>query len=108
MIDSDPRPRTQPVSKELSRAINERVILRLAGEQVRRRGEDYYLHGHVESVAGDESAVVVTVRDKHRHTVRLSAEEGILDYSCGCPAGVKGSFCMQWVAAGVALLCFAT
>jgi uncharacterized Zn finger protein len=86
----------------LSEAITEPLLLRLAGSADFQRGRDYFANKHVISVEPAGDSVVVTVRDAQPYAVELSAEDGILDYSCGCPAGVEGSFCKHCVAAALA------
>ncbi len=89
-------------SDPLSEAITEPLLLRLASSADFQRGRDYFANDHVASVEPSGDGMVVTVRDAEPFTVDLSAEDGILDYSCGCPAGVQGSFCKHCVAAAFA------
>jgi len=88
----------------ISKALNEAVVKRLAGEGTYARGLDYYRTGRVESIeesGGELRAVVVGNRD---YTVVLSSDEGVLDYSCNCPQGNEGVFCKHCVAAALAWL----
>jgi uncharacterized Zn finger protein len=92
------------VPNELFGAMNEAVIRRLAGDQSYQRGNDYYLHGHVASIEDDDGSLHATVRGTQDYTVELKADDGVLDYSCGCPLGVEGTFCKHCVAAALAWL----
>jgi len=92
------------VSKPLSRASNDAVIRRLADAQAYPRGLDYFSHGHVESLVEVYDGVRAVVRGKQDYTVTLAADDGILDYSCGCPLGSDGAFCKHCVAAALAWL----
>lgn len=88
----------------VSKALNEAVVKRLAGEGAYARGLDYYRNGRVDSIeeSGEElRAVVIGNRD---YTVVLSSDEGVLDYSCDCPQGSEGVFCKHCVAAALAWL----
>ena len=90
------------MASDFSRAINDTVLLRLEGEKAFRRGRDYHLNGHVEALEADGDTIQASVRGKQDYTVTLTAEEGILDYSCDCPVGVDGLFCRHCVAAALA------
>ena len=74
-----------PVSSELSRAMNDAVIRRLAGDRSYQRGVEYYRHGHVKSFEEDAGRVRAVVRGNDDYTVELSSDEGLPDYSCDCP-----------------------
>lgn len=89
---------------DLSSAINDAVVRRLAGERSYDRGLDYYRHGHVESLEEWAEGVRAVVRGTQNYTVRLSSDEGILDYNCDCPYGCDGAFCKHCVAAALAWL----
>lgn len=89
------------MSSELSGAINNAVLLRLAGRATYNLGRGYFDHGHVESVSEEAEGIRALVRGAKKHEVRLSADEGILDYSCDCPAGSEGNFCGHCVAAAL-------
>lgn len=89
---------------ELLQAANEKVLRRLAGVEAYARGEDYFFHGHVASIKHDAGSLQALVRGKQDYAVRLSAEDGMLDYSCNCPVGAEGIFCKHCVAAGLAWL----
>ena len=93
-----------PVSSELSRAMNDAVIRRLAGDRSYQRGVEYYRHGHVESFEEDAGRVRAVVRGNDDYTVELSSDEGLLDYSCDCPHGSEGAFCKHCVATALACL----
>jgi uncharacterized Zn finger protein len=88
----------------LSRAMTDAVVRRLGGTESYQRGLDYFSHGHVESLAEISGGVRAAVRGNQDYTVRLTADEGMLDYSCDCPVGSGGSFCKHCVAAALAWL----
>ncbi len=92
------------VPNELSRAINEAVIRRLAGDRSYQRGQDYYLHGHVESIEDHAGTVRASVRGTQDYVVELRVNDGMLDYSCDCPVGIEGTFCKHCVATALAWL----
>jgi uncharacterized Zn finger protein len=92
------------VPSNLTGAINEAVIRRLADAQSYQRGLDYYSHGHVESLEDRDESVRSVVRGNHDYTVTLAADEGVLDYSCDCPVGSDGTFCKHCVATALAWL----
>jgi uncharacterized Zn finger protein len=88
----------------LSRAMNDAVIRRLAGAQSYQRGVDYFSNGHVESLEERDLSVHAVVRGNQDYTVTLTADEGVLDYSCDCPAATGGAFCKHCVAVALAWL----
>jgi hypothetical protein len=92
------------VPNNIAGSINDAVIRRLAGAQSYQQGLDYYSHGHVESLADRDEGVRAVVRGNQDYTVTLAADEGVLDYSCDCPAGGEGTFCTHCVAAALAWL----
>ncbi len=92
------------VETGLSRALNDAVIRRLAGDRSYRKGYDYYQRGQVESVEAKADRIHAVVRGNRDYTVNLSSDDGILDYACDCPQGADGAFCKHCVAAGLAWL----
>jgi uncharacterized Zn finger protein len=92
------------MANALSLALNDAVIRRLAGAQSYQRGLDYFSHGHVESLGEDDRGVRAVVRGNQDYAVTLSADHGVLDYSCDCPVGSDGDFCKHLVAAALACL----
>lgn len=92
------------MENELRLALTDAVIRRLAGEQAYRRGADYFTHGHVQSVEERGATVRSAVRGSDDYMVTLTAEDGVLNYSCDCPIGSDGEFCKHCVAAGLAWL----
>lgn len=84
--------------------MNDAVIRRLAGAQSYQRGLDYFSHGHVESLEHDGDGVRAVVRGNQDYAVALTADDGVLDYSCDCPVGSDGAFCKHCVAAALAWL----
>ncbi len=89
---------------DLSIAMNDAVIRRLAGEQSYQRGLDYFSHGHVESLEDRAGGIRAVVRGNQDYTVELSSDDGVLDYSCECPHAGDGAFCKHCVAAALAWL----
>lgn len=92
------------VQSNISKAMNDTVIRRLAGAQPYQRGLDYFSHGHVESLAETTEGVRAMVRGSQNYTVMLMSDEGVIDYSCDCPIGSEGAFCKHCVAAALACL----
>lgn len=88
----------------LSGAVTEAVVRRLAGDQPYGRGYDYFRHGHVESLEEAANGVRAVVRGNRDYAVTLSADEGVLDYSCDCAQGAEGAFCKHCAAAALAWL----
>ncbi len=80
------------------------VIRRLADAQSYQRGLDYASHGHVESLEDRSGSVDAFVRGNQDYTVTLTADDGVLDYSCDCPVGSDGAFCKHCVAVALAWL----
>jgi len=92
------------MANPLAVAITDAVIRRLADEQTYNRGLDYFTHGHVESLKELSDGAAAVVRDEQDFPVMLTADEGVLDFSCGCPEGADGTFCKHCVAAALAWL----
>jgi len=84
--------------------MNDAVLRRLAGAQYYQRGLDYFSHGHVESLEESSGGVRALVRGNRDYTISLTADDGVLDYSCDCPVGSDGAFCKHCVAAALAWL----
>jgi uncharacterized Zn finger protein len=92
------------MANEMSGALNDSVVRRLAGEQSYQRGLDYFSHGHVESLEDGGGSVRALVRGNQDYVVTLAADDGVLDYSCDCPVGRDGIFCKHCVATALAWL----
>ena len=92
------------VRNPLLEALKDAVLRRLAGRQSYQRGLDYFSHGHVESLEEISDGVRALVRGNQDYTVSLTADEGVLDYSCDCPVGSDGAFCKHCVAVALAWL----
>jgi uncharacterized Zn finger protein len=92
------------MAESFKQALTDAVIRRVAGPESYQRGLDYFSHGHVESLEEDDAGVRATVRGNRDYTVMLTADDGVLDYSCNCPVGGDGTFCKHCVAAALALL----
>jgi uncharacterized Zn finger protein len=92
------------MTNALSRALNDLVVRRLAGAQSYQRGLDYFSHGHVESLEDSDDGIRALVRGNQDYMVALTADEGVLDYSCDCPVGSDGAFCKHCVATALAWL----
>ena len=85
----------------LAGVLNDAVVRRLAKEPGYTQGLDYFAYGHVEKLEDCSGRIRAVVRDRERQTVELSAEDGMLDYSCDCPDGEQGDFCKHCAAAAV-------
>jgi len=94
----------ESVAADLRQAVTDAVIRRLAGAQSYQRGLDYFSHGHVDSLEERGDRVHAIVRGSQDYTVTLTADEGVLEYSCDCPIGSDGAFCKHCVAAALAWL----
>jgi uncharacterized Zn finger protein len=92
------------MSNRISMALNDAVIRRLAGTQFYERGLDYFSYGYVDSLEENAEGLRAVVRGNRDYTVTLTADEGVLDYSCDCPIGSDGLFCKHCVAAALAWL----
>lgn len=88
----------------LAEALTDAVIRRLASGQTYQRGADYFTHGHVGSLEELGDGVSAVVRGNQNYNVTLTADEGVLDYACGCPVGSEGDFCKHCVAAALGWL----
>lgn len=88
----------------LFRAITDPLILRLAGPQSYERGLDYFSHGQVASLEEDGDCIRAVVRGAGDYAVTLAVDDGVLDYSCECPAGSDSTFCEHCVATALAWL----
>src|SRR2546430_1796214 len=92
------------MANRLLQVVTDAVIRRLASAQSYQRGLDYFSHGHVESLEDDGDGVRAVVRGNQDYTGTLTADQGMLDYACDCPAGSDGAFCKHCVAAVLAWL----
>jgi len=92
------------VPDHLARAMNDATIRRLAGAQSYQRGLDYFSHAHVESLEERGGSIHAVVRGTREYAVTLASDDGVLDYSCDCPAGGDGGFCKHCVAVALAWL----
>ena len=90
------------MATDIVRAINDAVLRRMAGDPAYQRGLDYFLHGHVESIADLPDGVEAVVRGTLNYDVSLAVDEGVLDYTCDCPVGSDGAFCKHCVAVALA------
>lgn len=80
------------VPDALLRAMNDAVIRRLAGDQSYERGLDYFSRGRVASLQETGEGLRALVRGSQNYSVRLEADDGVLDYACDCPVGADGFF----------------
>ena len=111
-LSMNPRVRCAPgknraimyIMSDLSSAINDTVIRRLAGEPSYERGADYYRDGCVENLEEVARGIRAVVRGTRDYTVEISADDGVLDYSCECPHASDGTFCKHCVATALAWL----
>lgn len=92
------------IMSDLSGAVNDAVIRRLAGERSYQRGADYYRDGCVETVEEVADGIRAVVRGTRNYEVELTSDEGVLDYSCDCPHASDGAFCKHCVATALAWL----
>jgi len=88
----------------LSQLLTEPVIRREADPEAYRRGREYYMRGHVESVENFEGGIRASVRGRFDYIVTLAAVNGALKHHCDCPMGKEGDFCKHCVAASLAWL----
>ena len=88
----------------LAQLLTDSVLRRKAGARSYQRGNDYYCHGHVESVENCKNGIRASVRGQFDYEVTLTVVNGGLDYQCDCPVGEEGDFCKHCVAAGLAWL----
>jgi len=87
---------------DLSSAMNDAVIRRLAGERSYQRGTEYYLDGCGETLEEVADGIRAVVRGTHDYRVELTSGKGVLDYACQCPHAGDGAFCKHCVAAALA------
>ncbi len=92
------------MANPLTAAITDSVLRRLADKQTYQRGLDYFTHSHVVSLAESNAGASAVVRGEQDYTVELTADEGVLEFSCDCPTGSDGAFCKHCVAAALAWL----
>lgn len=92
------------MANDMSGAMNDAVVRRLAGERSYERGLDYYRHGHVESLEDRADGIRAVVRGTQDYRVELSSDDGVFDYTCDCPHGGDGAFCKHCVATALAWL----
>ncbi|MBK7927663.1 MAG: hypothetical protein IPJ98_09250 [Bryobacterales bacterium] len=85
-------------------ALNDAVVRRLAGERSYQRGEDYYQDGCVETLEKVADGIRAVVCGTRNYEVKLTSDEGVLDYSCECPHASEGAFCKHCVATALAWL----
>ena len=92
------------VPNQLSKALNDSVVRRLAGPECYQRGLDYLSDGRVELLEEDDNGLRALVRGGREYTVTLTAGDGMFDYSCDCPIGNDAGFCKHCAAASLAWL----
>jgi uncharacterized Zn finger protein len=73
-----------------------------AGETYFARGEAYFRAGAVRSLNVGPEGADAAVQGTRRYRVRLSMEDGELDFTCSCPLGRDDEFCKHAVAVGLA------
>ncbi len=89
---------------DLSRAMNDKVLRRMAGDLVYEMGRRYFAEGRVRSIEATSGGVKALVCGTETYNVILKDDEGVLDYECACDIGEEGFFCKHCVAAGLAWL----
>jgi hypothetical protein len=82
--------------------LNDAIVRRLASAPRYARGLDFLAYGHVEHLRDSGTTIRGVVRALSRHAVELSADDGLLDYSCDCEAGRSGEFCIHCSAVALA------
>ena len=87
-----------------ARAISDADVRRLAGEQCYQQGFEQFSLGRVQSLEDRGDCFGALVRGNPDYAVTLAADHRVLDYSCDCPEGSEGVFCMHSVAAALAWL----
>jgi uncharacterized Zn finger protein len=77
--------------------LDERTLEALAGGRSFARGAEYAAEGAVGrlEIAGD--VVLATVHGSQSYRVRLGdgGASGRLEFSCSCPVGAEGAFCLS-------------
>lgn len=89
-------------AKDLTTIVTPRLLRRLAGERAFERGEAYFAAGAVRTLRRREGGVEARVQGTSSYRVRVTVEDGDLDYDCTCPVGQDGEFCKHCVAVGLA------
>lgn len=79
-------------------------LYKLAGRSSFRRGEEYFLDGHVISLREVDDALEAVVRGGEEYQVRIWVEADTLRHSCTCPVGREGEACKHVVAAALTWL----
>ncbi|MDR4493170.1 MAG: DEAD/DEAH box helicase [Nitrospirales bacterium] len=76
-------------------AISPNQIYFLAPKAVVMRGYEYYAQGRLEAYSWDRTrtALSAIVRGSLRYTIRLMADDGMLAYTCNCPAWTQTDQC---------------
>src|ERR1700683_2004325 len=92
------------MANELSQAMTDAVVRRLAGAQFYRRGLDYFSHGRVDSLEETNGGLRALVRGNQDYAGVPTSGEGVLDDSCDCPVATDGAFCKHCVAAALVWL----
>ncbi len=87
-----------------ARTISDADVRRLAGEQCYQLGFEQFSLGLVQSLEDRGDCFGALVRGNPDFAVTLAADHRVLDYSCDCPEGSEGVFCMHTVAAALAWL----
>ncbi|OFV96008.1 MAG: hypothetical protein A3F68_09800, partial [Acidobacteria bacterium RIFCSPLOWO2_12_FULL_54_10] len=90
--------------QRLQKALDARILHRMADARSFERGEEYFAAGRVGSLADYEGTLTAKVRGTHTYSVKLWTDAGQLEYSCTCPVGDDGAFCKHCVAVGLAWL----
>lgn len=88
----------------LQKALDARVLRRMADSRSFERGEGYFVAGRVGTIAEHEGTITAKVRGTRSYSVKLWVEEDRVEYSCTCPVGNDGAFCKHCVALGLAWL----
>ena len=92
------------MQNSFARAICDADVRRIAGEQRYQKGLEQFSLGLVQSLEDRGDCVSALVRGDPDYAVTLAADHRVLDYSCDCPEGSDGVFCVHSVAAALAWL----
>jgi len=77
------------------KAISPNHVYFLAPKVIVMRGYEYYAQGRLEAYSWDRTRTVLSavVRGSLRYTIRLTADDGTLAYTCNCPGWTQASQC---------------
>jgi hypothetical protein len=82
--------------------LSETTLLKVAGDLVYARGEDYVRY--VRGLRTTASKAYASIQAKNVYTVELDWSGPLPDGSCTCPHNADGNFCKHLVATGLAAI----